>query len=122
MNTQNQPAAQPDVAHTPGPWTITFEDENCCYIDTVSPSDPQWAIAVPQGPNALANAAFIVRACNAYEQDQRTIARLREALTGLVNAADEMRMSGSVRDEFNFGCAHESARAVLAETAKEDKP
>lgn len=68
----NTPAG---MQHTPGPWTVaeTFDNDGA-HETVIRACGGQAAVAVTLdfGPNnpgmRIANAAFIVRACNSYEQ------------------------------------------------------
>jgi hypothetical protein len=65
--------------HTPTPWELVDAgDGEAVYID--APEHGDWAIAVPQGENAKANAELIVRAVNSHDA-------LVEALTELLSVA-----------------------------------
>lgn len=74
-----------DTKHTPLPWRVDVgsrasgtsgalvRDQNNLVVCEAWPTDPNGAVQ-------RENAAFIVRACNAYDKDQETIRELVVAL------------------------------------------
>lgn len=89
--TTTQPPAAGEAAHTPTPWRIAEtqgdgkRETKIRLIRAVNEGTEHGAVGffvygAEPGTIAEANAAFIVRACNAYESDQRKIKAMVEAL------------------------------------------
>jgi hypothetical protein len=56
-----------ETKRTPGPWEVEERDGDVFVEEVVANDDEsQWIVAKCHGPMAEANAAYIVRACNAY--------------------------------------------------------
>ena len=70
-----------NTKHTPTPWLVGRKVSNQVYarhgMDIIAQCD---TMNEESRATENANAAFIVRACNAYDQNQQTIADLVEAL------------------------------------------
>ena len=81
----------PNAQHTPTPWKLEAEEDAEIGISTDNNDfralGDQWQnLAVAYD---AANAAFIVTACNAYDQDKATIKALAEAVTEAETALGE---------------------------------
>jgi len=80
--------------HTPTPWYYEQDgDGPKRYWDKyICANDGAGRICTVNSPNGAgvgeveSNARFIVTACNAYDENQRTIAELRKALGDIVDA------------------------------------
>lgn len=89
-NNDTQLRAAGEAAHTPTPWRVRKNPSNLGEFShfikggDIPPggtaNDRDTVAAIVFCNDAQANAAFIVRACNAYSANQQTIAALVEAL------------------------------------------
>lgn len=82
----NNPSVKPSVSgesptHTPTPWKHAG-----VFVDADERSIADCCPAGCSTPQAKANAAFIVTACNSYHQDKATVATLVGALQRLDSA------------------------------------
>lgn len=66
--------------HTPTPWFVAESELGPCVIHNDE------AVAHMRGANREANAAFIVRAVNSYEKNEKELEFLRNCHEELVNA------------------------------------
>lgn len=71
---------KPAPQHTPTPWALDRPNYPGIYIETVNKDLGYVRIAQMLPINAGENAAFIVKAVNAYESDQKKIKALIEAI------------------------------------------
>ena len=78
------PPVAKGTKHTPLPWETDGETITSVYPVGIYVHAP---VAHMRAPSHVANAAFIVRAVNAYEDNQATIAALVEALETAVDWA-----------------------------------
>ena len=119
------PAHPAADAHTPVPWFVVEP----VYIDDVDGSQlahirtavegSRLPVAQAMGISARADAAFIVRACNAHAAQAALVAELVHALGALVTATDARAHDpDTLEDELDelltHGDAIDQARAALA--------
>lgn len=78
-----------EAAHTPTPWAITTNADNVgvdiCMTNKKGEAAPPFNVAKQVFTE---DAAFIVKAVNAYDKDQAKIAALREAIEGFIEARE----------------------------------
>jgi hypothetical protein len=98
--------------HTPTPWILSG---NMGAIYSMSPEASHGGVAdrvCRCGPEGLANAAFIVRACNCHEE-------LLEALRGCLTALDNVNKVGGDTSRDTYIIQAMEARAALVRATQE---
>lgn len=57
------------MKHTPFPWTLDNDEPRVtCSIDGTGSSNDEQPICVFKGPDAVANSAFVFRACTLFDE------------------------------------------------------
>ena len=110
--------------HTPTPWRVP---QDMAY--TIASAKDQTITSMRSGldmsrQEAIANAAFIVTAVNAYERNQATIKALVEALDELLSSAEGLLSAGFYGDDSHetFRVSAPKAREALALAKGQAKP
>jgi hypothetical protein len=100
--------------HTPTPWYVDPKDEQAILATAPSewsptPEHPRWIVAqlclyTSQVRSvAIANAEFIVTACNAYDASQQTIKELTAALEKISDTAQSWEGRTDTVPYWNLG-------------------
>lgn len=108
MKTTTQSALEA-AQHTPGPWILEPRSQNCRYWQIGNSDEVPIFSILCNRTEAMANAEFICRACNAHEE-------LLTALRGLLAYADAIRVRGYGD---NLEC--KAARAAIANAEAEGR-
>lgn len=100
---------QEKTPHAKTPWAFEERMTECALEVTVADHSEAFTCAVCYGPLRLANAQYIVRACNSFPA---LLAALEGVMTQTANLGDHVR--NTVPLDAAFHHAIESARAAIA--------
>lgn len=106
---------KPAPQHTPTPWALDRPNYPGIYIETVNKDLGYVRIAQMLPINAGENAAFIVKAVNAYESDQKKIKALVEAAKLAQEYLSEINYDGAITPS-SFALTKEKLRNAIQQT------
>ena len=129
MTPNNNPAAGEQQGRTAGPWK--FDDTPGCRQIKGGKHEPHkkqsqykeiaCTVGLYDDGEDRANAAFIVTACNSYDSNMETIARLTEALEGLIAAEERFEDDTGIELDDLITDALVVAKSALASASQPEQ-